>query len=344
MSEEVYKNIQVLKGVPSDQLYPTMQYFQTSLGVGDAGCAFCHQMERGTNIYELDGNSMKQVTRRMIQMVYAINKDAFDGRREVTCYSCHRGSTVPVGMPLVGGQEPRSAPAETREAGETNPGAMPTVDQLLDKYVAALGGADAIQKLSSRVEKGTVTDLDGRPSPVEIFSKGPDKYIDVRHLENGDTLHSYNGGVAWVRFGGANAPRDMRSEELDAARLEDPFYFAGRMKQVFSELRIERTEKVGDRETYVVSGRAQGLPLVKLYFDKDSGILVRLVYYMETAIGRFPTQTDYAEYRDVDGLKIPIRWTIAGIRGRYLRYQIDEVQRNIPIEESKFAKPGRSTE
>ena len=326
-AEEVYKNIQVLQGMPAHQVTPTMQFIAASLGVD---CEYCHVFRKR----DLDVRPAKLVARKMMRMVAAMNNNTFDGSPKVTCYTCHRGSLYPVGMPLVASQESQPESA----VGGASPGAMPTADQLLDKYIAALGGANAIQKISSRAAKGTVTDIRGRKLPVEILAQAPAKRLSVTRRANGDSTSAYNGDVGWNGVPGGPT-RGMRRAQLDSARLEDPLYFAGQMKQVFSNLRVEGTEKVGGREAYVVSGRTQALPLVKLYFDKESGMLARLVLHTETALGRFPTQIDYADYRTADGVKIPFRWTIDGIMGNRSTYQMDEVQQNIPVEESKFAHP-----
>jgi photosynthetic reaction center cytochrome c subunit len=354
MAEEVYKNIQVLKGMPADEVIPTMQSFLWSL---DVGCEFCHVMGK----FELDVKETKQTARRMVQMALAINKNTFDGRREVTCYTCHRGSTKPVGMALDTTRESRSEPAGPSAGERTKPGVMPTVDQLLDKYVTAVGGADAMQKISSLVAKGTFADLrNGVQSPLEIFAENPAKGLAVVHGQVlgearnalGDNIEGYNGGVGWitdegaeVKAGQAGRPvRDMTSAEIDVIKLRDPFYFPRHVKQIFSQLRVERTEKVAEREAYVVSGRTQGLSLVRLYFDTESGLLVRVVHYTELPLDFNPYQIDYADYRNVDGWKIPFRVTINGqtFQGHRFAYQIDKVQQNIQIEDSKFAKPGAS--
>ena len=342
-AEEVYDNIQVLKGMPYDQMIPTMQWVSEMLGVK---CEFCHDEDRA-----LEGKATKQTARTMFEMVFAINKNTFGGRRAVTCYSCHRGSAETVDVPdwalLFANQELKPKPVEVKEGGRTSPGVLPTVDQLLDKYVAALGGAAALQKIASRVEKGTVTTRrpDRPPSrlPVEIFAKAPDrrftKAFSVSHLGNSaEAFGVYNGGAGWLREG-SSIVRVMFGWRLDAARLEDTLNFPTRVKQLVSELQVDGTEKVGPGEAYVVLGRTQFLPLVKLYFDKDSGLLARLVYYTETVVGSFPTQIDYADYRNVDGQKISFRWTVSLIRGVRATYQLDEVRQNIPIEDSKFAIP-----
>src|SRR5579863_921140 len=91
-AEEQFKNIQVLKGVPAEQIFPTMQFIAASLGVE---CDYCHVQ----GAFEKDDKKNKQTARRMMEMMFAINKDNFEGHREVTCYSCHRGSAKPAGTP-----------------------------------------------------------------------------------------------------------------------------------------------------------------------------------------------------------------------------------------------------
>src|SRR5215469_7767442 len=140
-AEEEFKNIQVLKGIPADQLFPTMQFITASLGVE---CEFCHVH----NAFEKDDKKPKEIARKMMEMMFAINKDNFEGHREVTCYSCHRGNANPVAIPAVmteevtagvgGPHQPGGEKAESKEADGPPP------QQLIDKYVQASGGASAI--------------------------------------------------------------------------------------------------------------------------------------------------------------------------------------------------------
>jgi len=330
MAEEAYKNIQVLKGVPADQVIPAMQFISASLGVE---CEHCHV----EHAFDKDDKKPKQTARKMVQMMFAINKDNFNGHREVTCYSCHHGAADPVGTPLIADQEPKPEPRGAMSAGATNPVAMPTADQLLEKFVQALGGADALQKITSRVEKGTLTGFGGRELPVEVFAKAPDKRLSVMHLPNRDSITAYDGRVGWVGFPG-RPPHEMSGGELEGARLDADFYFPVHVKQVFSQLRVESPEKVDDPETYLVLGVNPGQPPVRLYFSQQSGLLVRLVRYVETPLGRNPTQLDYADYRDAEGVKVPFHWTIARPGARFT-IQVDQMQQNVPIDDAKFAKP-----
>src|SRR5581483_170643 len=149
-AEEQFKNIQVLKGIPADQLIPSMQFITVSLGVE---CSFCHVKDA----FEKDDKKPKQTARKMMEMMFAINKENFAGNREVTCYSCHRGSVHPMSIPAVMTESTKQAPTEPHpaETAEIAPGsakqeAGPTADQLVDKYIQALGGARAIDAVTSR--------------------------------------------------------------------------------------------------------------------------------------------------------------------------------------------------
>jgi hypothetical protein len=328
-AEEQFKNIQVLKGIPADQIFPTMQFITASLGVE---CDFCHVQ----GAFEKEDKKNKQTARKMMQMMLAINKDNFEGHRLVTCNSCHRGSAVPQAIPAVMSEEPKHVvdgpkPAEAKE------NAGPAADQLLDKYVQAAGGAAAIDKVTSRVMKGTI-DFGGKDLPIDIYSKDPDQRISFTHLPEGDSVTAFNGREGWLGTPGRPGVREMRGSELDAASIDADLHLATHLKPMFNEMKVEGTEKVGDHEAYVVVGQRSGKPPLRLYFDEQSGLLVRLVRFGDTALGLLPTQIDYSDYRDTSGVKIPYRWTLARPSGRFT-IQVSEVKQNIPVDDGKFVKP-----
>ncbi|MGH9776406.1 MAG: c-type cytochrome [Candidatus Acidiferrales bacterium] len=327
-AEQFYKNIKVLTGVPSDQIVPTMQFIAASLGVE---CNFCHVKDA----FDKDDKENKQTARKMIQMQMAINKDNFEGHTDVTCFSCHRGSHEPVAIPLVVEEESRPEAAETKPA-EANPAPRPTADALLLKYVQALGGADSIAKISSRQEKGNILFGD-QQFPVEIFTKAPDKRISVMHTPRGESITAFDGKSGWLG-GGPRPPQPMSAAETETYRLDSDFYFATDLKNIFPQLRAGRPEKIGHAEANLVFGIRPGQPPVKFYFDTASGLLIRQVRYAQTALGRLPTQIDYSDYREVDGVKIPFRWTLARANGRFT-IQIDEAKDNVAIDDAKFAMP-----
>jgi photosynthetic reaction center cytochrome c subunit len=335
-AEDQYKNIQALKGIPADQLIPAMQFIATSLGVG---CEFCHV----EGAFEKDDKEQKKTARKMMEMMFAINKENFEGHREVTCYSCHRGSTDPVGTPPVMMDEPKGM-GDARKAEEKGEGAEasgPPADRLFDKYLQAVGGGAAIEKISSRVMKGTIG-LGDRDVAIDIFSKDPDKRVSFTHTPEGDSVTAFNGHEGWLGIPG-HAVREMHGPDIDGAAMDADLHFAAHLKTMFSEVKVRGAEKVGDHDAYVVIGQRDGKTPLELYFDAQSGLLVRLVRYGETPLGRMPTQIDYADYRDAGGVKIPYRWTLARPGGRFT-IQVIEVKENVPVDDAKFARPAAPPE
>jgi photosynthetic reaction center cytochrome c subunit len=324
-AEQVYKNITQLKGTPAEQLVPAMQVISSSLGVE---CLFCHVGGKP----ELDEKPAKKTAREMMAMAASINKERFGGRQQVSCYSCHHGVANPVSVPPVL-ETDLPARSETRAAPA---GAAPTADDVIQKYVAAVGGADAIRKITSRVEKGMIL-VGASQTPIEVLTKAPNKRVTISQAENGASFTAFDGAVGWMGNTGRPA-REMSPAESGASALDAEFALAVRLKEIFPQIRRTRPELIGGVTCESLVGTGPGRPPVRLYFDQSSGLLVRLVRYAETPVGRNPTQIDYADYRDVDGVKIPFRWTLSRINGRFT-IQIAEAKSNVPIDDAKFAKP-----
>jgi photosynthetic reaction center cytochrome c subunit len=328
LAEQQFKNIQALKGIPADQVIPSMQFIAGSLGVE---CEYCH-VEHAN---EKDDKKTKVTARKMINMMMAINKENFEGHREVTCYSCHRGSTEPVSTPIITDEEPRPAAEEGKKAGEAK-ALLPAAELLLDRYLAATGGAEALQKITSRVQKGTLTAFGGQHFPMDVYSKAPDKRYSVMHLQGGDSVTAFDGKQGWLSVPGR--VHMMSATENDAARIDADLYFAAHVKALYQKFQVDAGEKIDGHETYLVVGRTEGQPPLRLYLDKESGLLLRLIRYAETPLGRNPTQIDYADYRDANGVKTPFRWTLSRPGNRFT-IQVEKVQQNVPLDDAKFVPP-----
>jgi hypothetical protein len=326
-AEQAFKNIQALKGTPADQLQPAMQFISNSLGVE---CEFCHVQ----GAFEKDDKKPKQTARKMIEMQLAINRDNFKGEREVTCFSCHRGAENPVGIPIIAEEEPKRPEPQKADAA---PPALPSADQIIDKYIQAVGGAESLQKITSRVQKGTIS-FGGRQFPVETLSKAPNKRISTMHTPNGDNITAFDGHAGWLGSPGGRPPHDMTSQEVDAVSFDAAFHMPVEIKKMFAQLRVRPAEKIGGHEVLQVIGANPGKPPLRFFFDKESGLLLRTIRYTDTPLGRNPTQVDYADYRSEGGIKLPFQWTIARPLGRFT-IQVAEIQQNVPIDDSKFAKP-----
>lgn len=179
-AEQVYKKIEALKGIPADQVHPAMEYITTALGVG---CGYCHVIGH----FDQDDKREKHVARSMIQMTMAMNNTVFDGKREITCYTCHHGvakaaatmllagdkaPTEPSGMEIFPtlalknyssidpNMSPSKAPATIMTgpapAPKAAPAPLPSVADVFSKYEQALGGKASIDKITALSFKGNV--------------------------------------------------------------------------------------------------------------------------------------------------------------------------------------------
>ena len=328
---EVYKNIKVLKDIPAYELIPTMQFISASLGVH---CDYCHVEHH----FDEDTKKPKQRAREMMQMMFAIDKVNFHNHQVVTCNTCHNGSEHPAGMPAVAGTEVAMArPAHPEEHGmHVDFSSLPQPAAIVARYAEALGGADALRKINTRVITGTMTFF-GHPAPVEIYAKAPDMRASVIKTPRGEGKTIYNGHEGWAAMM-PRPPHPLEGSELDQASLDADFYFPLDIQKTFPSLRERPPQKVGDQDAYVVLGFRPGMPPVQFFFSKQSGLLLRMVYFTQTALGRLPQQTDYSDYREEDGVKIPFQWTVSEPEGQST-VQVAKVEQNVPISDSEFAIP-----
>jgi hypothetical protein len=327
-SSEVFKNLQVLKDIPSDQLVPSMKFISSALGVR---CEYCHV----ENAFDKDDKKPKQIARKMMQMMFAINSNNFEGHQEVTCYSCHRGSPKPVAIPVISESMPRALNAPVT-APQPNPPDLPKVDEIMQKYIGAIGGANAISKMKTLVEHASA-DLGGRKFQQDILIKSPNRVAIVTHFPGANGITSFDGKSGFISFPGSPA-RPMSPGDLDAARMDADLQFPLDWRTFFSEIDVTKKVNVGDKETILLIGKRTRLPDMDMYFDAQSGLLARVVRYEASALGLNPTQIDYSDYRDAGGMKVPFHWTSAAPTGRF-SVQVESVEPNAAVNDDIFAKP-----
>lgn len=328
-AEQQFKNIKVLKDIPAEQLIPSMQFIAASLGVD---CEFCHVEHE----MEKDDKKEKQTARKMIEMELAIDKYNFEGDLEVTCYTCHRGSAHPVGTPILAADTAKSAAPHVHEHEGESHANLPSADEILNKYLAAVGGAEALKKIKTRVQKGTI-DAMGHQFPIEVYSEGPDKRVSISHPNGGSSVTAFNGEVGWLTI--PNGVHRMTAMEREAARIDAQLYFPVTLRGMYKEFKVQPGEEISGHATYLVTAKGEGAqPDLRLYFDQQSDLLVRQIRYAQTALGKLPTQVDYADYRVSDGVKIPYQWTLARPNGNFV-VRVTDVQQNVPVDEKLFVPP-----
>jgi hypothetical protein len=283
-------------------------------------------------------------------MVNALNKSNFGGKREVTCYSCHRSDARPKVTPSLAeqyGTPPLDDPDEV-EIPETPAAGAPSADQVLNKYIQALGGAQKLGSITSFTGKGTYEgfDTEGDKFPVEIYAKTPNERTTVVHLRAGDNIRTFDGRNAWNTSAGTLLPIPvftLTGGEFEGARIDASLSFPGQIKQLLKNWRTGfPSTTIDDKDVDVIEGSSADNSPVKFYFEKKTGLLVRQVRYTDTALGLNPTQIDYSDYRDVSGVKMPYHLVTTWTDGRST-IVLSELRANVSIDAAKFAKPTGTT-
>lgn len=338
--DQTHKNIQVLKGLPDSQLGTVMNYMAVSMG---RQCNFCHVRKGNDWVWESDDKEEKQTARSMIKMVLAINKDNFRGNIQVSCYTCHRGRNQPNSVPSfpLPTPPPRPQPAASPAAGQSSPTptpAPPTADQILAKYTDAIGGQAAIDKMKTRVMKGTYAGFNGAELPFEASLTAPDRFYVTVTTPQGTTERGFDGKVAWEK--NARGVNELGNPVLDQMKSMFLSFSNIKLKEEFPRLRLGGRDKIGDRNVVIVSGTTADNHRARLFFDAETGLLLRRISYTETMVGVIPEQIDFEDYRDVDGLKLPFTVKVSSVEpGLVSTRKYSEIKLNAPVDDSKFKMP-----
>lgn len=330
-ADQVYKNIRVLNGLPASELDGVMEFMSASMGVG---CNHCH-----SDSWDSDSKSTKLGTRRMILMTRAINKENFSGNPAITCYTCHQGQPRTVPLPPID-------LAALREPDDTAPPAKPTVmattDAIIGRYDQVIGGEAAIEKIKTRVLRGTETTANRMSAPattpIEIYQTSDNKILIVRGATGGSSSQGFDGLLGWTRD--SRGVREMDAKELAGARRDADFYRYLKLKETYPQMRVLGQERIGGREAYVVGATSRDDSREKLYFDVKTGLLIRRYVTFKTAFGGIPEVTDLDDYRDVNGIRLPftVKWSRPpfGFVRRFSEIRINET-----FDAAKFQRPAR---
>lgn len=375
---QFYKKIEVLKDIPAAEIHPAMEYITVALGVG---CAYCHTVPK----FDVEDKREKHVARSMIAMTLALNATVFDGKREITCYTCHRGAAKgaptlvfpgekspteqtaaeifpPLSVKNLTAIDPSmdpgmapatvlSGPAPAKPADAPRP-ALPAAEEVFGKYIQALGGNAAIGKITSVVHKGTVDMLippppapPGTPPvagatgtvPAEFDRKIPGKQLVSIEFYPGKPANvvGFDGTIGWL---GVPA-RENTGDELALLKELAEFPPASKFREDHTKLQVDAVEKIDGHDAYrVVGTRPNGSAIDRVYFDKQSGLLLRSYTTMQSVLGAFPEETNYDDYRDVSGVKVPYTIRLLSPEGNRT-YKWSQVDANVPVEDSRFTKP-----
>jgi hypothetical protein len=341
MAEDVFKNIQVLKGLPVDQFMGTMGFFSSSLGLN---CTDCHSYDSGGDWAKYaDDTPLKRRARVMVTMMQKINEDNFGGRQMVTCNTCHRGVSDPNVMPSIDQLYGTPPPAEPGDpiAQAAN---QPTAESIIDKYIAAVGGAQKVAAFTSFTGTGTYRGYDdSEETPLEIAVTSSGQYYTAAHPASGSHITTFDGKAAWYAAPASDRPFPfiaLTGQELDGIKLQALLFFPAQIKGALRNWRTGFPTEIDDRRVNVIQGNLGMNGVATLCFDAQTGLLVRMLRYGPSPVGRIVTRVDFSDYRDAGntGVKIPFKWTTSWLDGRNV-YALTGVQPNVRVEEAKFRKP-----
>jgi len=225
-------------------------------------------------------------------------------------------------------QKPKTESQSTNATAPT-----PTLDQILDKYIQAIGGKAAVEKLTSRIIKGSLV-APGGSAPIEIYEKAPNKFlVIINRPVSGVSQNGFNGAVAWSQ-NSQRGLREMSGPEVENFKREYDLHKEIRLKELYPRMTVKGREKIGDREAYVVEAVTADGVSEAMYFDAGTGLLVR----RDVTLQGTTIQGYLEDYRELDGVKLP--FTSRRTRADFsFTYKFDEVIHNVKIEDAKFNKP-----
>lgn len=274
------KNVQLLTNMTDTELQRTMNMMRASLGVH---CDYCHVVDDKTGWhFEKDDKKEKKTAREMIALTLDINKKQFNGRAEVSCFTCHRGAIRPVSLvPLP--QTPPPYPTPRPE-----PKTLPTRDEIVKKYTTALGNPALLEK--PHVMKGSREGVDGKSVPIDVQA-APGHWRIVSDLPTGRVEQVVNESGGWSKDAKGVLP-------FSASALEGFREIASSLEPVLpstipAEARPVGKELIGNVDTVILAYRTPDHARHRLYFNLVTGLLMRQVTIKETPIGAIPQQTDF---------------------------------------------------
>ena len=311
------KNLQILTGMSRPEVWEVMNQMASGLGVN---CHYCHVKEDVAS----DAKPQKLRGREMMRMVIDLNARHFGGKPVVTCFTCHNGTVHPALMPpLPQPVRPEPTPVEAK--------ALPGAAAVIQEYVAAVGRE--VAPSTARRFKGTLKSPTGSSAQVTLLTAGDKSRLDAQLPDGSRLTRVVDAKGGWIRD--KDGVRDLTSQQFDALRQSshplEPFHTSS----MGDDVRVSDSEKIGDRHAWVVTTAS-----ARYWFDAESGLLLRRVLYVDSPIGRIPQQTDFDDYRDVGGFKVPfftrgllVDPYLGGIR------QADSIEVGLAITPGDFAKP-----
>ncbi len=333
-AETVFKNIQALKGIRAGDLQGAMSFIASSLNVD---CDYCHDQN-----FEKDERKEKLRAREMIRMVRQINVESFQGKNTVNCFTCHQGHAQPIALAPIVPPPPRAPKAETAAHEKPAGPQLPSVAEVLDHYVHALGGQARLDGLKSRTIRTAHLSGPNSDAKTVMYLKAPGKVLLAQESPSYSLWVGFNGERAWAQDSEKSYWGILNTPQRNSIMRDSEMYQGSRIRSAYSEVKVKRIEKIGGRDTYVVSGTSPERTSEEFFFDVETGLLLRRHIEEQTIFGGFQVSADFEDYREMGGIKMPyvVRWSSpGGAWGTKVSVRVVDVQQNEAIADEKFEGP-----
>ncbi|MDA1184826.1 MAG: photosynthetic reaction center cytochrome c subunit family protein [Acidobacteria bacterium] len=336
MAEEVYSDVQVLKGIPVDEFNDTMGMFASALLLD---CVGCHSpaITHDPAAFAIPTPRIQRA-RQMVVMMNGINRTYFGGEQRVTCFTCHNGDYFP-------GQAPSLRLQYSELVDDPHPlrffaavGA-PTAEEVFGRYTEALGGADRLAAITSITGTGTYVGFDTAHAvvPMEFYAARPNKRTIVAHGALSDLIWAYDGTNGWKYQPDTPVPLlSLTGTSLTGIGLDAMASFPTQFQDAFSEWQVGYGD-IGDDQVEILRGGNPGEHPVELYID-DAGMLRRFLRWTDTGAGPVPVRMDFSDYREVSGVQMPFEVVLTWTNGQST-LQFDQLEANVAIDDAIFGRP-----
>lgn len=231
-----------------------------------------------------------------------------------------------------GGATPSSSPTPAKKE---------LIDQIFARYTEAVGGQEAIDRVTSYKTKGSfATSVAQVRGTFEAWGKNPNKSLTIIEFPRiGPLRKGSDGDTTWVQTP-VGTVTEQGATEMSEIERDAEVYRAGKIKNLYQELKLENNARLSGRDMYVVEGKPTKGPAEKLFFDKENGLLVRWdMVRRNPQRGNVFVKVHLDDYREVDGLKVPFKVRFNFESFDFLMH-IEELQHNVSIDDAVFKKPG----
>jgi len=323
---EKFKNVRVLTAMPAEQMGKVMNMMSASLGVN---CSYCHE---GTN-FAKENVGHKDEARKMLTMTLGINTSHFEGKPSVSCYTCHRGntnaaSTIPLDSAIDSTIATRALPS--------HPASQPTVEAILQKHIEALGGREKLESIKTRHIVAQRVEPNGQSEPEELWQTSGGQSRMVTKYGNVVIVEVFDGKDTWKSVN--DRMIDLKLDEAEQIRREAFVAWGLNLESIRSMLEYKHMEQIGDRNAHLIVRKTSGNLDERLYFDVESGLLIRRICSVPTVLGAFEYQVEYNDYQVMSDFLQPTKIRFAVPNITWTR-QVISVEINPDINSTLFQKP-----